>query len=234
MAASLADFFRKYVFANLPFKLVSLAIAVLLWWAVGRDQPIEIPVTVPLEFQHAPANLDINSDYPLQARVTLRGPERLLHGMNPSQVHAVLDLRGATPGERTFDLTAQDIGAPRSVKVVQIVPSQFHISFDRSATRTVRVQPRVIGTLLSGYGITRVSAEPANITIVGPEKRVDEIQTALTDPVDATGVMGSGTFITHAYVSDPLVRVQTPQPIHVTVSTEKISEGRTNLEQRHK
>ena len=234
MAASLGGFFRKYVLANLPFKLVSIAIAVLLWWAVGRDQPIEIPVTVPLEFQHAPANLDINSDYPLQARVTLRGPERLLQGMNPSEVHAVLDLRGATPGERTFDLTAQDISAPRNVKVVQIVPSQFHISFDRNATRNVRVQPRVIGTLLSGYGITQVTAEPASITIVGPEKRVDDIQTALTDPVDATGVVGSGTFTTHAYVPDPLVRVQTPQPIHVTVNTEKVAEGRANREQRHK
>ena len=34
-----ANFFRKYVLKNLPFKLVSLAIAVMLWWAVGRDQP---------------------------------------------------------------------------------------------------------------------------------------------------------------------------------------------------
>lgn len=221
--AGLGDFFRKYVIKNLPFKVVSLAIAILLWWAVGRDQPIEIPLTVPLEFQHAPANLEINSDYPLQARVTLRGPERLLQGMNPSEVHAVLDLRGVAPGDRTFDLTAQDVHTPRSVRVVQIVPSQFHISFDRSVTRVVPVQPRVIGTLLSGYGITEVTATPANITIIGPRRRVEDIKTAMTDPVDATGVVGSGTFTTHAYVSDPLVRVQTPEPIHVTVNTGKLS-----------
>jgi len=212
---------RKYVLNNLPFKLVSLAIAVMLWWAVGRDRPIEMPLTVPLEFQHAPSDLDINSDYPFQTRVTLRGPERLLQSMNPSQVHAILDLEGARPGERTFDLTADEIRVPHNVKVVQIVPSQFHVSFDRSATRSVRVQPRVIGTLLSGYGITAVSVDPASITIVGPERRVDEVQTALTDPVDATGVVGRATFTTHAYVSDPLVRVQTPGPIHVTVDAEK-------------
>jgi YbbR domain-containing protein len=221
--AGMGSFFRNYVIKNLPFKIVSLAIAILLWWAVGRDQPIEIPVTVPLEFQHAPANLEINSDYPLQARITLRGPERLLQGMNTSEVHAILDLRGVAPGDRTFDLTPQDVHAPRSVRVVQIVPSQFHISFDRSATRVVPVQPRVIGTLLSGYGITEVSANPASIAIIGPERRVEGIQAAITDPVDATGVVGSGTFTTHAYVSDPLVRVQTPAPIHVTVNTGKIS-----------
>ena len=54
MLKSLLNFFRKYVLKNLPFKLVSLAIAIMLWWAVGRDSAIEIPMTVPLEFQHAP------------------------------------------------------------------------------------------------------------------------------------------------------------------------------------
>ena len=225
MASGVGNFFRNYVFNNLPFKLVSLAIAILLWWAVGRDQPIEIPVTVPLEFQHAPADLDINSDYPLQARITLRGPQRLLQGMNPSAIHAILDLHGAAPGERTFDLKDQDIHTPRGVRVVQVVPSQFHISFDHSVTQTVPVQPRVIGTLLSGYGITEVTADPATITIMGPKRRVEAIRTAMTDPVDATGVVGSGTFTTHAYVSDPLVRVQTPEAIHVTVNTGK-SQGR--------
>jgi YbbR domain-containing protein len=219
----MGHFLRKYVFNNMAFKLVSLAIAILLWWAVGRDQLIEIPMTVPLEFLNAPGGLEINSNYPFEARVTLRGPERLIQGLNASAVHAALDLQGAGPGERTFDLSRNQIHVPRDVKVVQIVPSQFQISFDRSATRMVPVQPRVIGTLLSGYGITSVSTDPASITIVGPERRVNAIQTAATDPVDATGVVGSATFTTHVYVADPLVRVQTPGAIHVTVDTAKTS-----------
>lgn len=222
----MGNFFRNYVLKNLPFKIVSLAIAILLWWAVGRDQPIEVPVTVPLEFQNAPANLEINSNYPFEAHLTLSGPERLMQDLRPSQVHAILDLQNAGAGEETFDLLKSDIHLPRNVKVVQIVPSQFHISFDRSATRTVPVQPRVIGTLLSGYGITDVTADPSSVTIVGPERRVNAILTAMTDPVDATGVVGRATFTTHVYVSDPLVRVHAPGPIHVTVDTEKINSGR--------
>ncbi len=225
MSPSAGNFFRKYVLKNMAFKLVSLAMAILLWWSVGRDQPIEIPLTVPVEFQNAPVNLEINSDYPFQARLTLRGPQGLLQRLSPSEVHAVLDLQGAVPGESTFELSRTDIRVPRNVTVVQIVPGQFHISFDRSVARTVSVQPRVIGTLLSGYGITTVAASPSTITIVGPERRVQAIQTAMTDPVDATGVVGEATFTTHAYVSDPLVRVRLPQPIHVTVNTGKVSSG---------
>jgi len=223
MFKSFFQFFRKYVLKNLPFKLVSLAIAIMLWWAVGRDSAIEIPMTVPLEFLHAPSNLEITSDYPFQAQVTLRGPEHLLQEIRPSQVHALLDLEGAVPGERTFDLSVSQVKAPHNVKVLQVVPAQFHINFDRSASRTVDVQPRVIGTLLSGYEMKDPVATPPKVTIVGPERRVSTIVSAMTDPVDATGVVGNATFATHAYVADPLVRVQTPGPIYVTVKTEKSS-----------
>jgi YbbR domain-containing protein len=218
-------FIREYIFKNLPFKIVSLAIAFLLWWAVGRDTPIDIPLTVPLEFQNAPDKLEVNSNYPFEARVTLRGPERLMQELSPSEVHAVLDLQGATAGERTFALTRTEIRVPRDVKVMQIVPSQFHISFDRTLTRTIAVQPRVIGTLLSGYEIAAVTTDPTQVTISGPERRVTAIQSALTDPVDATGVVGKATFTTHVYVGDPLVRVQAPDTIHVTVDTARSSRG---------
>ncbi len=86
-------------------------------------------------------------------------------------------------------------------------------------------QPRIIGSLLSGYGITEVKADPSQVMIVGPEKRVDAVENALTDPVDATGVVGKATFTTHAYVADPLVRVQKPAAIHVTVTTGKSPKG---------
>jgi len=105
------------------------------------------------------------------------------------------------------------------------VPAQIHIDFDPTATRTVEVRPRVIGTFVSGYRITEVSADPATITIEGPETHVNAIDTAITDPVDVSGVLGKATFTTHVYVSDPLVRVQHPAPIHVTVTTGKSSAG---------
>jgi YbbR domain-containing protein len=223
MLDSLGNFFRKYVLKNLALKVASLAVAVLLWWVVGRDPTIAIPMTVPLEFHHAPDNLEMNSDGPLQAQITMRGPERLLRQITASEVHAVIDLQGAVPGERTFDLTPKQIRVPRNVEVMQVAPAQFHVSFDHSATRSVDVEPRIIGSLLSGYGITDVKADPAQIVIVGPEKRVDAIENALTDPVDATGVVGKATFTTHAYVNDPLIRVQKPGAIHVTVTTGKSS-----------
>ena len=39
MLKRLLNFLRKYVLKNLPFKLVSLAIAVMLWWRLGGIHP---------------------------------------------------------------------------------------------------------------------------------------------------------------------------------------------------
>src|SRR5574337_383117 len=61
----------------------------------------------------------------------------------PIEFHNLPDAR---TGERTFDLTAQQIRLPQDLDVVQIIPSQFQLSFDTRMTRTVEVRPRVTGS----------------------------------------------------------------------------------------
>ena len=219
------EFFRRYVLNDLGLKLLALGIAIALWWVLGRDPTVESMVTAPIEFHHAPANLLMTSSSPFEVEVMISGPERVVRDMKPSDISAVLDLTGVKPGEHTFDLGAKQVQVPRGVTVTRLVPSQIHIDFNPSATRTVEVRPRVMGSFVSGYGITEVSADPATITIEGPENHVKAIDSAITDPVDASGVMGKATFTTHVYVLDPLVRVQHPAPIHVTVTTGKSSAG---------
>ena len=215
------DFLRKHVFHNFGLKLLSLAVAVLLWMAVTRDPVIEIPISVPVEFHNAPEHLEISSESIPQVLVRVRGPVREVRLLTSSEVHAVIDLANVQPGECTYDLAPKRIHVPDGLQVVQAVPSQIRISFDRRATRQVEVKPRVIGTFATGYRIEKVTPMPQSVTIVGPAGHVNNVEAAITDPVDASGVVGTATFSTHAYVSDPLVRLADPNPIRVTVTTEK-------------
>jgi YbbR domain-containing protein len=217
------EFLRKYVFHNLGLKIVSLIAALLLWVAVTREPVAEVAISVPVEFHNAPEHLEISTESIQQVQVRVRGPVREVRDLTPSDVHAVIDLEQAKPGERTYDLNPRRIHVPDGIEVVQAVPSQMRLTFDASLTKQVEVKPRVIGTFASGYRIDQVTALPKMITIVGPAKHVQDVEAAVTDPVDATGVVGSATFITHAYVADPLVRLADPNPIHVTVTTQKNS-----------
>src|SRR5713226_10684509 len=217
----MADFFRRYVIHNLGLKLLSLTLAVGLWVAVARDPIAEIEVSVPIEFHRIPDNLEISSESIPQAQIRVRGPERLVRGLRPPDIHVEIDLTGTKAGERTFDLTAQQVREPRDLKVVQIVPGQFRMAFDTRLTRQVEVRPRVIGNFAPGLRIARVVADPAVIAITGPRQRVEVVETAMTDPIDATGDVDRATFTSHAYVSDPLIQVVHPGPIRVTVIMEK-------------
>jgi YbbR domain-containing protein len=106
--------------------------------------------------------------------------------------------------------------------VVQVVPSQFHLSFDTRLVRQVPVQPRVAGTFAPGYGIERVVVDPPLITISGPRKHVEAVTSAITDPIDVSGAISQIAVRRHAYVSDPLIQVASPDPVQVTVIMQKV------------
>lgn len=216
----MGDFFRQYVLHNLGLKLISLALAVGLWLAVDREPVAEVAVDTPIEFQNMPSNLEISTENIPKAQVRLRGPERIVRRLQASEVYGEISVEGVKPGERTYDLTARQIHRPQELEVVQVVPSQVHLSFDTRFARQVRVQPRIVGTFANGYQIGQVQVDPATIMIAGPKKRVEAVDAATTDPIDVTGAIDRASFMRHPYVSDPLIQVTSTDPVRITVMME--------------
>ena len=216
----MAGWVRRVFVQNFFFKFISLLLAIGLWLAVARSPVAEIEIKVPIEFRNLPDNLEIDSASFTTAEVRLRGPERAIHHLDPTDVRAEVDLSNVQPGERTFDLTARHVRVPQELEVVQIIPGQFHLSFDSRDTRTIEVHPRVTGTFASGMRVAQVDADPASVTVTGPRGRVEALEAASTDPVDASGTMSSASFVTQAYVADPLIQIVHPRPIRVTVIME--------------
>jgi YbbR domain-containing protein len=215
-------FFQRHVLHNFGLKVLSLLLATGLWYVTSPDeQPAEVAVRAPIVFERLPADLEISSETIPEAQIRVRGPERVIRQLRSNDVHAELELADAKPGERTFDLTSQQISHPHDLTVVQVVPSQVHIAFDTRLTREVEIHPRVTGNFLTGEQITKVDVDPPMITITGPRHHVEKVDSATTDPVDATGTTSRATFTTNVYVADPMVQVVQPTSIHVTVFVEK-------------
>jgi len=216
-------FFQRYVFHNFGLKILSLILATFLWFVISRDeQPAEVAIHAPIVFQHVPDQLEISSEAIPEAQIRVRGPERALRQLRMNEVQAEIDLLGVKSGERTFDLTSHQVRHPKGVEVVQIVPSQLHLAFDTRLTREVEIHPRVTGNFASGEQIVKVDADPARITISGPRHHVERVEAATTDPIDATGTLGSAVFTTNVYVPDPLVQVEQTTSIRVTVIVQKV------------
>jgi diadenylate cyclase len=222
-------FFKRYVLHNFGLKVLSLLLATGLWlWISPQEQPAEIEVRAPIVFQHVPSQLEISSENIPEAQIRVRGPERLIREVQAREVHAEIELADAKPGERTFDLTSQQVRHPRDLTVVQVVPSQLHLAFDTRLSREVEIHPRVTGNFAEGEQLVKVSADPTRITITGPRHHVEKVDAATTDPIDATGTLGSAIFTTNVYVPDPLVQVIQPTSIRVTVIVQKVGTPTTH------
>jgi len=216
--------FRRVFVQNLGLKIVSLLLAIGLWFVMARSPVAEVEMRVPIEFRNVPENLEIDSASFTEAQVRVRGPERLVRNLRSTDVGAEVDLKTVVPGTRTFDLTSRNVRLPHDLEVVQIIPPHFQLSFDDRMTRSVEVHPRVTGSFVGGVRIAQVVADPASIVITGPRRRVEAVEAATTDPVDASGTMERASFVTQAYVPDPLIQVVHPIPIRVTVIMERSGE----------
>ena len=221
--------FKRYVVHNFSLKFLSLLLATGLWFMIARDeQPAEVAIRAPIVFQHVPDQLEISTESIPEAQIRVRGPERTIRQLRTNEVQAEIDLTGVKGGERTFDLTSRQVRHPRDIEVKQVVPSQLHLAFDTRSTREVEIRPRVTGNFATGEQIVKVDTDPPRITITGPRHHVEKIDSATTDPIDATGTLGSAVFTTNAYVSDPLVQVEQARLIHVTVVVQKVGTASTH------
>ncbi len=219
-------FLRRWVLHNFWLKILSLLLATGLWMAISPDEETaEVAVRVPIEFEHVPPHLEISSVTIPEAQIRVRGPQRLIRELRSTDIHAELELGDAKPGERTFDLTAQQVRHQQDLHIVQVVPGQVHLVFDTRLTREVEIHARVTGNFLAGEQIAKVLVDPERITITGPKQHVENVDAATTDLVDASGTRTTATFTTSVYVSDPLVQVVQPTPVRVTVIMEKSAPG---------
>jgi YbbR domain-containing protein len=199
-------------------KVLSVVLATLLWMTVTRDQLAERSLRVPLEFQNIPGDLEITGESPAAVDVRVRGPSGILGRLDPGEVVAVLDLRGARPGQRLFHLLTDEVRTPFGIEVSQISPSTVPLSFERSGVRRVPVVPAVEGEPASGFVAGRISVDPASVEVVGALSRLNAISEATTEPVSIANAVRSIRDTVTIGVIDPGLRLREPQSATVVVT----------------
>lgn len=204
-------------FRHIGLKLLSVAIAVLLWMVIAGEETVERGLRVPLELHQFPAGLELLGDVPTTADVRVRGASGTLSRVSPGDIVAVLDLRGARAGERLFHLTPEQVRAPFGVEVVQVTPPTVAVAFEKTASRNIPIKPAIEGKPAAGYVVGKSTADPPTVEVVGPESAVRRVNEALTEPVSVAGAKGAVEETVTVGTLDPAVRVKTQRTATVTV-----------------
>jgi YbbR domain-containing protein len=203
---------------RIGLKLVSVILAALLWLIVAGEQIVERALRIPLEFVNLSSQLELVGDAPYSVDVRVRGSSGALGRIAAGELIAVLDLRAARPGLRLFHVTNADVRAPFGIEVVQVSPSNVSMRFDLSGTRSVPVSPRVEGEPGAGLVVDTITSVPESVQIIGAASVVNDVRDAITEPISVDGATEPVVEQVTIGVSDPAVRLRTPQTARVTIT----------------
>jgi YbbR domain-containing protein len=184
--------FRAFFADNLPLKIFSLALAVLMWAFVAsqkRGESSEIKFTTPLVFKNIPANLEVTSA-PIQAVSVLVSARRALaNAINPNQFQVGIDLSKQLPGSFEYTLTERNISynnesPPQGMTVLQVSPAVIPITLEETIRKTVEIRPRFSGDLAQGFTLESIRVKPPEAVVQGARKNLDKLKYVFTRPLD--------------------------------------------------
>src|SRR5713226_8979648 len=175
---------RYHPFAHFGVKIVSLALAVLLWMMVSAQRAsVERGLRIPLEVRNLPDNVEMVDPPQDTVDVRVRGAADAMGRLGPADLVATIDVSTAQPGRRLFHISPDRVKAPFAVEVTQVVPASVAIRFEPSATRVVTVQPSVEGEPAPGFIVGDMSSQPKTVEVVGPESLLRHVTETITEPV---------------------------------------------------
>jgi YbbR domain-containing protein len=216
----------RWLLDNLALKVVSLVLSVLLWFLIAAEKTSERGLSVAVEFQNVPKDLEMTNDPVDQVEVRLRAAPGIIQGLVPRELSAQIDLAGTAEGERIIHLTPDSVRVPFGVRVVKVTPSIVTLNFERTLEKVVPIRPRLLGRPAAGYEVAEVIADPAEVRIIGPRSRVQEVESAFTEPISVETVERSVTESVSVGVEDPLLRLGGSSRVRVTAKVREVQEKR--------
>jgi hypothetical protein len=177
---------RKWLLHNVGLKLLSLALAVLLWMVVLGEQKVEVTVHVPLQLD-LPQGFFLANDPVDTLEVHLRGPKTLATSLAPREV-----ILGELPvkwveGENLIPIRPDVVRVPRGIQVVGVTPQRVRVVLEPAIEREVEISPRTEGAPPVGYVVRRLVSVPTHIRMIGPISELRRITRVHTLPINLTG-----------------------------------------------
>jgi hypothetical protein len=210
-----------------PLRIASVALAVALWFFIAGQDVAERGITVPVELRNVPPNLELTGDPVNNVDVRLRASPGLIESLDPGQVLAAIDLKGAAEGEHIIQLTPDEFRVPFGFRIVKITPSLLTLNLERTLDKTLPVRPRIIGRPAPGFEVVEVRSEPGSVRVLGPKSRVQEVESAFTEPVSVEGMDATVEETVNVGLEDPLLRLEDSSEVKVLVRIREVHEERT-------
>ncbi len=172
-------------------RLVSLGLAVVLWYFVGGEDIVNKNVMLPVEVINMPRDLVISNQYKKEIEVSVSGPRNLVLDIENRAISRQVDMSHAVPGTMVIENTNDSIAVPRGVKVLRIQPESVILSLDKWIQKQFTVSPITTGAPAPDYILKEIRMAPKSITLSGPQTALAPFDVLRTKAIDIEGLRES-------------------------------------------
>ena len=173
-------------------KLVSLVLAIGLWYYAVGEESVEIKRIVPLEITVKNPQMSILKSSVRNVWVTLSAPRHLLSEITDKELRAVHEIGAdiSSAGEYSFKLLGGEIKLPTpQARVVRIVPETIHVTLDELIVQKLKIHPVFVGEPAFGYSLREeeIQIDPNAILLEGPKGQLEKLDSIQTKSIDLIG-----------------------------------------------
>ena len=167
-------------------KLLSLLLALALWFAVSGEERTETSLHMAVEFVNLPAKMVLTGEVPAELQVRVIGPRSIVNKLSQGRLTQTIDLSAIQRGPHTFYLGPNSFSFPRGVVVTKIQPNPITINLSSTITATLPIKPVVAGSPPEGYELKDIKVRPDRVTVSGPEGELTNLKFIPTHPIDVS------------------------------------------------
>jgi YbbR domain-containing protein len=197
---------RKLIFMiieNWPAKVLSIALALVLFVFHGMNTLATRPLSVPLTIETGDTLVPASS-YPNNVRVTLRGEDASIKSIAEGDIEAYVDLmRYEAEGWYRAPVQIRKKGSALGVEPLEIAvnPLEVSVQLDRKISKTLPLNVIIRGRVADGYDMVSHSISPAELVVVGPRALLNAVTEIYTDQIDLDG--RTGDFVLQVGIVNP-------------------------------
>ncbi len=174
----------KFLTENWTLKIISLALALLLWVFIMGERRFEVGYPVTLELQSLPDGLMVANEVPSLIDVRVSGPRTLLTKISPNDISIIVDLADLKPGLTTFKRLEERLNLPRGLRVTRLSPSFIDLKLERIKQKLVPIKIVLVDEPLAGFELGKIRTVPDEVIIEGAESELKNVIEVTTEKVD--------------------------------------------------
>lgn len=211
-------------------KVVSIVIAVVLWFIVIWSRTVEVTKEVPLEIVTS-SDFVVANDVPDSIGFRLAGPKAFLRAvLDRKETPIRVNLTGSKSGVVTYRFFSDSIRVPLGVKVAAINPTAVSIKLEPTKRKEVPIRLETRGSVPESVRLLKSELKPARVKVRGAESRIEALDEIPTLPVDLTDVREDVVRAAPLDIGRTGVTIEGPQPqVFIDVEAQEPSSTAANF-----